>query len=144
MFRASGIILLALMAAAGGLAAEDESPERRREALIAEGGLRAACTYADFTTLPQHKANLHCHTRHSDGNLFCEEMARWYEEHGYEIVALTDHDAYGDQDGGVRFPDLQNDQVVHDWDGDGVLHDDNDYGSGVEAYVRDYDAPAPG
>lgn len=117
--------------------------EARLAVLLARGGLRAACTWADYVDLPQYKANLHCHTRHSDGALFCDEMAARYEELGYHILAMTDHDAYGDQDGGVLYPHFQNDQEVHDWDGDGVLHPEREYRSGVEAYVRDYDAPAP-
>ncbi|MDD2709467.1 MAG: hypothetical protein PHV34_15885 [Verrucomicrobiae bacterium] len=120
--------------------ADETSP---RQALIEKGGLRAACTYANFISLPQYKANLHCHTTHSDGNKKSEDMARWYEDHGYRILAMTDHDAYGDQDGGVSFPRLQNDKTVHDWDGDGVLHEKRTPKSCIEAYVRDYDKPAP-
>jgi hypothetical protein len=40
----------------------------RRQMLINRGGLRAACAYADFVGQPQYKANLHCHTWHSDGS----------------------------------------------------------------------------
>lgn len=115
----------------------------RRRVFIARGGLRAACTYANFLSLPAYKANLHCHTRHSDGSAFCDDMARRYEELGFRILAMSDHDAYGDQDGGVYYPEFQKDQVVHDWDGDGVLHETREYRSGVEAYVRDYSKPGP-
>lgn len=117
--------------------------QARLALLLARGGLRAACTWADYVDLTQYKANLHSHTRHSDGSLFCDAMAARYEELGYHILAMTDHDAYGDQDGGVHHPHFQKDQEVHDWDGDGVLHPEREYRSGVEAYVRDYDAAAP-
>ncbi|MCQ2815238.1 MAG: hypothetical protein MJ227_02990 [Bacilli bacterium] len=39
-----------------------------------------------------HKANLHCHTTNSDGNLTPLEMKKLYQEHGYSIVAFTDHE----------------------------------------------------
>lgn len=122
---------------------QEEQAGLRRKVLVARGGIRGASTYAEFLTFPQRKANLHCHTRHSDGSLPCNEMAAWYEENGYQIVALSDHDAYGDQDGGVCSSFFQKDQAVHDWDGDGVTHPTREYRSGVEAYVRDYDKPAP-
>ena len=46
--------------------------------------------------LPQngnfYKANLHCHSNLSDGQLSPEEIKRQYMEKGYSIVAFTDHD----------------------------------------------------
>lgn len=39
-----------------------------------------------------YKANLHCHSVISDGRLTPEEIKRFYMEHGYSIVAYTDHD----------------------------------------------------
>ena len=46
--------------------------------------------------LPQegnfYKANLHTHSIHSDGCRTVEEIKRDYMEHGYSIVAFTDHD----------------------------------------------------
>jgi len=123
-------------------AVEDVSAVRL-DMLLERGGLQTACTYSDFLHEPQYKANLHCHSWHSDGSAPCNEVARWYEDHGYDVLAITDHDAYGDQDGGVASSRLQNDDQVHDWDGDGVLHVEKERGSGVEAYVRDYSAPSP-
>jgi hypothetical protein len=45
--------------------------------------------------LPQdgcfYKANLHCHTTHSDGAMTPEEIKRSYLAEGYSIVAYTDH-----------------------------------------------------
>lgn len=41
-----------------------------------------------------YKANLHCHTNISDGSLTPEEVKEIYVNHGYSIVAYTDHDAY--------------------------------------------------
>ena len=39
-----------------------------------------------------YKANLHCHSTVSDGDLSPEEIKRQYMEEGYSIVAYTDHD----------------------------------------------------
>ena len=41
-----------------------------------------------------YKANLHCHTVHSDGHLTPEEVKAAYLEQGYQIVAVTDHRHY--------------------------------------------------
>lgn len=41
----------------------------------------------------QFKANLHAHTVLSDGNLTPEESVKVYKEKGYQILALTDHEA---------------------------------------------------
>lgn len=39
----------------------------------------------------QFKANLHAHSTFSDGALTPEEMKALYQEHGYHIIAYTDH-----------------------------------------------------
>jgi hypothetical protein len=39
-----------------------------------------------------HKAQLHCHTRRSDGRWEPEEVARRYRDAGYAFVCFTDHD----------------------------------------------------
>lgn len=41
-----------------------------------------------------YKANLHCHTIHSDGHLTPEAVKVAYMEKGYQIVAITDHRYY--------------------------------------------------
>ncbi|MBE5732219.1 MAG: PHP domain-containing protein [Clostridiales bacterium] len=38
-----------------------------------------------------YKANLHCHTTVSDGKLTPEQVKKAYMDHGYSIVAYTDH-----------------------------------------------------
>lgn len=38
------------------------------------------------------KANLHCHTYHSDGELSPEQIKKAYMKHGYQIVAFSDHE----------------------------------------------------
>jgi len=37
------------------------------------------------------KGNLHTHSFWSDGNTYPEEVARWYRDHGYNFLAVTDH-----------------------------------------------------
>ena len=39
-----------------------------------------------------YRANFHCHTKHSDGALTPEQVKEAYKNHGYSIVAYTDHD----------------------------------------------------
>ena len=36
-----------------------------------------------------YKANLHCHTIHSDGRLTPEEFKKAYMDEGYSVVAYT-------------------------------------------------------
>lgn len=51
----------------------------------------------DHRLLPEsgyYKANLHCHTTISDGELTPEEIKKAYREQGYSIVAFTDHHQY--------------------------------------------------
>ena len=38
-----------------------------------------------------YKANLHCHTTLSDGRLTPQQVKAHYLEHGYSVVAFTDH-----------------------------------------------------
>ena len=40
----------------------------------------------------QYKANLHCHSVLSDGKLTPESLKELYKSHGYDILAITDHE----------------------------------------------------
>lgn len=42
------------------------------------------------------KGNLHSHSVNSDGKLTPEEMKEAYRSHGYDFLAVTDHDIYTD------------------------------------------------
>lgn len=44
-----------------------------------------------------YKANIHCHTKISDGSMTPEEVKAYYMAHGYSVVAYTDHDVMLDQ-----------------------------------------------
>lgn len=47
-----------------------------------------------------YKGNLHCHTTDSDGNKSPEEVMRWYADHGYSFLSITDHNR-------LTFPPLE-------------------------------------
>lgn len=38
------------------------------------------------------RGNLHTHTTESDGDASPADVVRWYREHGYDFLAITDHD----------------------------------------------------
>lgn len=40
----------------------------------------------------QYKANLHCHSTNSDGKKTPEQLKEMYKNHGYSILAITDHE----------------------------------------------------
>ncbi len=43
-----------------------------------------------------YRGNTHVHTRESDGNRAPEEVARWYRDHGYHFLVVTDHERITD------------------------------------------------
>ncbi len=43
-----------------------------------------------------YKGNTHCHTDRVDGDASPEEVVRWYKEHGYNFLVLSDHDRLTD------------------------------------------------
>ena len=45
------------------------------------------------------KGNLHTHTLNSDGDSTPDDVVRWYREHGYNFVTLTDHNYLTSVDG---------------------------------------------
>ncbi len=52
------------------------------------------------TTPAWLKGNLHTHTLESDGDSPPEDVVRWYREHGYDFLVITDHDKITRVDGG--------------------------------------------
>jgi hypothetical protein len=46
-----------------------------------------------------YKGNTHTHTLNSDGDSTPDEVARWYREHGYQFLVLTDHNFLTSVDG---------------------------------------------
>ena len=43
-----------------------------------------------------YKGNTHAHTTESDGDSPPEVVARWYQEHGYDFLVLSDHNVFTD------------------------------------------------
>ncbi len=53
-----------------------------------------------FTAYPKwYKGNTHTHTINSDGDSSPDEVARWYKEHRYHFVVITDHNFLTPVDG---------------------------------------------
>jgi predicted metal-dependent phosphoesterase TrpH len=50
-------------------------------------------------TLRWYKGNTHTHTINSDGDSTPDEVVRWYREHGYNFLVLTDHNYLTEVDG---------------------------------------------
>jgi hypothetical protein len=46
-----------------------------------------------------YKGNTHSHTLNSDGDSTPDEVVRWYREHGYAFVVITDHNYLTSVDG---------------------------------------------
>jgi hypothetical protein len=51
----------------------------------------ASCAEKENDTRKWYKGNLHTHSYWSDGDEFPEVIMDWYKDHGYNFVALTDH-----------------------------------------------------
>lgn len=64
-------------------------------ALIVGSGVLPSQTPA----LNWYKGNLHTHTINSDGDSSPDAVARWYKEHRYHFLALTDHNYLTDPQG---------------------------------------------
>jgi len=59
-----------------------------------------------------YKGNLHSHTTRSDGEAQPQELVDWYWRHGYDFLAITDHDTVTDvealkRDGIVLIPGVE-------------------------------------
>jgi hypothetical protein len=59
----------------------------------------AAQPAAPDTPLRWFKGNTHTHTLNSDGDSAPDEVVRWYREHGYQFLVLTDHNFLTSVDG---------------------------------------------
>jgi hypothetical protein len=54
---------------------------------------------ATASSLRWYKGNTHTHTLNSDGDSTPDEVVRWYREHGYHFMVLTDHNYLTSVDG---------------------------------------------
>lgn len=60
--------------------------------------LIVGCLFIDAESLSVqqlrwYKGNTHTHTLNSDGDSSPEDVVKWYREHGYNFLVLTDHDS---------------------------------------------------
>src|SRR5882762_1421067 len=54
--------------------------------------LLGLCSCASNSNEPRwYKGNLHTHSLWSDGNDYPEMVVDWYARHGYQFLALSDH-----------------------------------------------------
>jgi hypothetical protein len=61
-------------------------------ALLAWAGVEVAgLATAQPQALRWFKGNTHTHTLNSDGDSTPDDVVRWYREHGYQFLVLTDH-----------------------------------------------------
>ncbi|WP_129790759.1 CehA/McbA family metallohydrolase [Sphingosinicella sp. CPCC 101087] len=59
------------------------------------GASLISAAHAQGTELKWYKGNTHTHTSNSSGGDSAPDaVARWYREHGYQFVFITDHDEY--------------------------------------------------
>ena len=54
---------------------------------------------ASSATTRWYKGNTHTHTLNSDGDSTPDDVVRWYREHGYQFLVLTDHNFLTSVDG---------------------------------------------
>ena len=59
----------------------------------------AARAQSPSTPLRWYKGNTHTHTINSDGDSSPDDVVRWYREHGYQFLVLTDHNFLTSVDG---------------------------------------------
>ena len=79
---------LGLCFAAATLNAQDVSPRPPGKVAPAAG-----------PAMRWYKGNTHTHTLNSDGDSTPDDVVRWYREHGYQFLVLTDHNFVTSVDG---------------------------------------------
>src|SRR5262245_59346016 len=57
---------------------------------LASGGVSAG-EQPSTANLRWYKGNTHTHTLNSDGDSTPDDVVRWYREHGYRFLVLSDH-----------------------------------------------------
>ncbi len=97
-----------------------------RKSLIFALGLMSAVTgLSPAKELMWYKGNTHCHTLHSDGDEYPRRVIRWYRDHEYNFVVITDHNRiteikYLDSDPNDDFILIQGEEVTDDYNGSPV------------------------
>ena len=65
----------------------------------AQGFARASGSQVANAQVHWYKGNTHTHTLNSDGDSTPDDVARWYREHGYRFLVLSDHNFLTSVDG---------------------------------------------
>ena len=70
------------------------SPSLRRHVRAAKRSLAGEHAHFRDTVSVDHfqRGNVHTHSSRSDGTAALGDMIRWYRDHGYQFVAMTEHD----------------------------------------------------
>jgi hypothetical protein len=95
-------------------------------ALLLGGALAAGCSRTDGAASPAvpkpaakaaaaapvgpprwFKGNLHTHSLWSDGDDYPERITAWYRDHGYQFLAISDHNVLQRGEKWVRFADVK-------------------------------------
>jgi len=68
----------------------------RRAILSIVLGILIVPSFLHAQNLFWFKGNTHCHTTNSDGDETPENVVKWYKNHGYHFLVITDHDLLTD------------------------------------------------
>jgi hypothetical protein len=63
------------------------------------GGAQTGLAQQPEEAFHWYKGNTHTHTLNSDGDSAPDDVVRWYREHGYHFLVITDHDYFTNVDG---------------------------------------------
>lgn len=67
--------------------------------LVVFGGNQSNLAQENEETFQWYKGNTHTHTLNSDGDSTPDDVVRWYREHGYHFLVITDHDYFTNANG---------------------------------------------
>lgn len=76
-------------------------------AALASQGAVALADDSENPPLRWWRGNLHTHTFWSDGNDFPEMVAEWYQTHGYNFLALSDHNILSEGRRWIRLSEVR-------------------------------------
>jgi len=88
------VVLAASLLAVAPLVARLRHGGTTRHAFAGSGRAGVFSTTLDVRKF--QRGNIHTHTTRSDGQQSPQEVARWYRDHGYQFLAITDHDVLVD------------------------------------------------
>lgn len=91
VLKVVGPLVLASAAMVAAMSALGHSSKSPREAALGPPRFAREIDVSDF-----QKGNVHTHSSVSDGDVDPPVVYRWYEDHGYAFVALTDHNVLVD------------------------------------------------